>query len=1023
MPVEFLSDEQAASFASFQGAPTRDELGKYFFLDDVDREKVVSKRRDHNKLGFAVQLGVVRYLRRFLPDPRQAPVEVVDYLAEQLGIEDSSCIKLYGQRDGTARTHAGEIEKADGWVDFSETAGELEKWLFARAYTTGEGPKALFDAAVGELRKRPVLMPGVSALVRLVARVRDEATNHLWDTLYELLDAEQRHALLDLLEVPAGSRFSKLERLRRPLAKASGPQMASALNRAKEIAELGMGEVDVSAVPPRRMAELWRYGMDGKTTLLARHRDERKLATLLATVVHLNTRSIDDALDLLDFLIATRLLARAERESAKEKLRTLPQVERASAKLAAAVKALIDATDDEIDAATGEVVRPGLDSVEQVWERIEAAVPRRDLASALSAIAQLAPAPDSDTDEAWRASLVNRFATVRPFLGELCSVIKFGASDEAQPVLEALQSLPALMGRKYVTADEIDTRVLIGSWRRLVLRPAQLEGDRVDWKAYVFCVLEQFHRLLRRREIYALNSSKWGDPGAKLLQGAAWEAVKPTALASLRLPERGGEFLTAQAERLDAAYRETAARLPANTQARMGPDARLHLAALEPLPEEPSLVALRVAVEAMMPRVDLPEILLEVFTWTGTDEAFTSITGGEPRLKDLHISIAALLVAHGCNVGKTPVIGTHRALTRDRLSHVDQTYLRLATYKAANATLIDAQAAIALAQAWGGGLVASVDGVRFVVPTATLHARPNPKYFGRGRGATWLNMLNDQASGLGGKVVAGTPRDSLHVLDVLYDRDGGKRPETVVTDTASYSDIVYGLLTLTGFNYAPQLADLPDQKLWRIDTKADYGPFNAVVRGRIDVAKIERNWDGICRVVASIHTGAVRAHDIIRMVARDGRPTPLGDAIAHFGRVPKTLHILRLADEPEYRRTIKVQSNLQEGRHALARHIFHGKRGHLYQRYHEGMEDQLGALGLVLNAVVLFNTRYMNAALDKLRTKGFDVRDEDVARLSPFIRKHINMLGRYSFSLPEIPGGLRPLGEPDDVFDEEDTER
>ncbi|MGI5122779.1 DUF4158 domain-containing protein [Marinactinospora thermotolerans] len=108
MPVEFLSDEQAAAFASFQGAPTRDELGKYFFLDDVDRQRAASKRRDHNKLGFGVQIGVVRYLRRHLPDPRQVLAEVVDYVAEQLQIADPSCIKLYGQRDGTAHTHAGE---------------------------------------------------------------------------------------------------------------------------------------------------------------------------------------------------------------------------------------------------------------------------------------------------------------------------------------------------------------------------------------------------------------------------------------------------------------------------------------------------------------------------------------------------------------------------------------------------------------------------------------------------------------------------------------------------------------------------------------------------------------------------------------------------------------------------------------------------------------------------------------------------------------------------------------------------
>jgi len=847
VPVEFLSDEQAAGFASFQGALTRAELEKYFFLDDADREAVEGKRRDHNRLGFAVQLGVARFLRRFLPDPRQVPVEVVEYLARQLGIADPSCIKLYGQRDGTARTHAAEIERAGGWVDFAEVEPDLAQWIAARAFTTGEGPKALFDAAVAELRARPVLMPGVHRLARLVAREREKAATRLWDTLHGLLDDEQRRVLAALVDVPAGTRISTLERLRRPVVKASGPQMDRALQRVAEIAGLGLGGVDVSVIPPRRMAELWRYGMDGKATLIDRHGEQRKLATLLATVVHLTTRSVDDALDLLDLLIATRLLARAERESAREKLRTLPRVERASAALAEAVRVLIKATVDQIDADTGEVVALGLTSVDEVWARIEAVVPRRELASAVAAIAELTPPADSDADEAWRAMLVSRFATVRPFLPQLCQVIEFGATAEGRPVLAALRTLPGLMGRKRVTPAEIDISLLPGSWRRLVLRAPHLEAGLVDWKAYAFCVLEQFHRLLRRREIFAVNSSRWGDPGARLLQGAAWRALRPTVLASLRLPEHPGAHLAQRAEALDAAYREVAGRLPASTSARMGADGRLHLAALEAVPEPGSLVALRAAVEAMMPRVDLPEVVLEVFSWTGADQAFTSITGERARLADLGVSIAALLVAHGCNVGLTPVVGGARALTRDRLSHVDQTYLRLATYKAANATLIAAQAGIPLAQAWGGGLVASVDGMRFVVPSATVYARPTPKYFGRGRGATWLNMLNDQASGLGGMVVAGTPRDSLYVLDVLYDRDGGKRPEMIITDTASYSDIVYGLLTLAGFSYAPQLADLPDQKLWRINPRADYGPLQQIARGRIALDKIERNWEDICR--------------------------------------------------------------------------------------------------------------------------------------------------------------------------------
>lgn len=78
------------------------------------------------------------------------------------------------------------------------------------------------------------------------------------------------------------------------------------------------------------------------------------------------------------------------------------------------------------------------------------------------------------------------------------------------------------------------------------------------------------------------------------------------------------------------------------------------------------------------------------------------------------------------------------ALTRDRLAHVNANYLRLDTIRAANAALIDAQAGIGSAQMWGGGHVASVDGTRFVVPVNTLHAGPNPRYFNRKKGATWL---------------------------------------------------------------------------------------------------------------------------------------------------------------------------------------------------------------------------------------------------------------------------------------------
>ena len=86
----------------------------------------------------------------------------------------------------------------------------------------------------------------------------------------------------------------------------------------------------------------------------------------------------------------------------------------------------------------------------------------------------------------------------------------------------------------------------------------------------------------------------------------------------------------------------------------------------------------------------------------------------------------------------------------------------------------------------------------------------------------------------------------------------------------------------------------------------------------------------------------------------------------------------------------------------------------------EGQEDQLGALGLVVNALVLWNTRYIALALEQLRTEGSDVRDEDVERLSPLAHWYINVQGRYYFGVPEEVqrGELRPLRHPEDEFNE-----
>ncbi len=121
--------------------------------------------------------------------------------------------------------------------------------------------------------------------------------------------------------------------------------------------------------------------------------------------------------------------------------------------------------------------------------------------------------------------------------------------------------------------------------------------------------------------------------------------------------------------------------------------------------------------------------------------------------------------------------------------------------------------------------------------------------------------------------------------------------------------------------------------------------------------------------------------------------------------------MLTYVDDEPYRRDIKAIRNLQEGRHDLAKHVFHGRKGELRHRYQAGMEDRLGALGLVLNRITLWNTVYLDTALDQPRAQGYPVFEDDVVRLSPLMRKHINVHGHYYFRLPDLRGGHRETDE------------
>jgi len=257
----------------------------------------------------------------------------------------------------------------------------------------------------------------------------------------------------------------------------------------------------------------------------------------------------------------------------------------------------------------------------------------------------------------------------------------------------------------------------------------------------VFCCLDRVRSALRRRDLFIAPSVRYADARLGLLSETAWNASRLTISRSLRHSLSAEETLRKLGRQLDETYRAVTRNLPSNPLARVEEiegKPELVVTAMDKAEEPDSLPKLREAVSSRLPRVDLPEVLLEIAGRTNFTSKFAHVSERESRMGDLATSLCACLIADACNIGSEPLIRNDvPALRRARLSWVSQNFIRNETLSEANACLVAEQNRIPLVHEWSSGEIASADGLRFVVPVRTLHAGPNPKYFGYERGVTY----------------------------------------------------------------------------------------------------------------------------------------------------------------------------------------------------------------------------------------------------------------------------------------------
>lgn len=986
MPVDFL-EHQHDSYGSYCQPPTSQDLSRCFHLDDLDLELISEKRGAHNRLGFALQLSTLRYLGLFIKQPFDVPDVVIETLQEQLNLHEKVDYQRY--LNGSQRWHhIQQIRDYYGYTDLSE--GRIVfyfcRWLYALCWSGIDRPKVLFEKAQYWLIAHKVILPGRSTLERFISKLRARVDKRIWRILVSDLTLEQQEQLLELLLPQPNQRLSILEKLRTSPVSASSKTINKEIQRLIDVRKYHFPWQFKKNIPIVRIKLLSRYASTAKVAALRRMSHLKKLAILRALMASLEASIQDDILVIFESIIQ-EIFNNADRTYKQNRQRNLKDMDDAALQLAKLGQLVLDDTvpESELRAAIFAQLSP------------------QQISGAVSKVTELT----RPHDKVFFQELDEKYRTLRIFLPKLLAQVQFQGHAGAKQVLEALDWMSSNMVRGKVKGSA-PLESVSKRWMPLVMGK---DGQTFNFHAYTFSTVDNALKALKRRDIFIEPSWRYADPQKDLLTGDEWHQSKPMICRALGISMDPATTIQNLVSELDCTYRAVAQRFHSNPDITIE-DERLKLTPLEKDEEPPSLEHLRKLFSKRLPRIELPELILEVANRTHFTEALTHISEKSARADDIDISLCAVLLAEACNTGFEPLIQPDvRALKRDRLSWVSQNYIRDETITKANAILVNAYNELPIVKSWGDGTMAAADGLRFIVAVKTLYAGPNPKYFPQKKGLTWNNLLSDKLIGLNDIPVPGTLKDSLSLLALVLEQQTEIQPSEIMTDTGSYSDVVFGLFRLLGYRFSPRLADLGGQRLWRVDPEADYGELNAVSTNRIRLNKITPQWEDVLRFIGSLQLGKLSARDAMRVLQSGSNQSSLARAIAEIGRIDKTIHLLTYIDDIEKRRMILKQLNRVEGRHNLAREVFHGRRGEMRQKYREGQEDQLGALGLMLNVIVYWNALYMQQVVDQLQQEGMNINSDDLTRALPLLFSHINMNGKYTFTIPkEVKNGdLRPL--------------
>ena len=598
-----------------------------------------------------------------------------------------------------------------------------------------------------------------------------------------------------------------------------------------------------------------------------------------------------------------------------------------------------------------------------------------------------------------RASLVREglIDGIRPVRSLLVAIAKlpWQATGE-HPAIEYLAKLQALYlkGSRKLPVEVVAPSLGM-IWQVSISSP---DRERA-FQALEVATLFALRRAVRNGSVWIEHSLSFRGRARLFFTDERWQAESKKHYARLSLPSKAATFLKPLLARVTAGVDAVAA------AARTGVlrvDDELHLSPLPAEDEDPEVTKLRAALDHRIGEVQLPEVILAVdaqvrFSWI--------MLGREPRSTDELLMVYAGIMAHGTSLTAVECARMIPQLSATSIRQAMRWARDERRLSQACQAVLEFMQRHPIAATWGRSDLASSDMMTMETTKRVWQARLDPR-------------RNTPSIGIYSHV-----KDRWGIFHaqpfVLNERQAGVAIEGVIrqekletsqlaVDTHGYTDFAMSHARLLGFDLCQRLKELKQRHLFVPRGTKVPAEIAAVCDANVDVALIEKHWDSLVHLAASVMSGHASAVAALARFGSAAQGDPIYEAGVQLGRLLRTAFLADYFVKDAFRNELRRVLNRGEAVNALKRAIYTGRISPAQAKRVDEMQAVADALSLMANIVMAWNTSQMQAVLDRWSNRRQVIPPELIGKIAPTRLESINLRGVFRFPVDRYADQILP---------------